>query len=187
MVTTRINKPFTLVLCEKSHSATRIAQALSNNNVKIMFSNGVKILDLFSDKGQHYVVCSAVGHLYRLADVTRAFNIYPTFDLEWAPVHSIHRNLSKLRRLIKTISEISENATDFIHACDYDQEGEVIGYNILEYACKNKYSKSFRAKFSTLTDDEIRVSFENLLSPNMRLAEAGRSRHMIDFIYGVNL
>ena len=187
MVRTRINKPFTLVLCEKSYSATRIAQALSKSNVKIMFSNGVKILDVFSDKGQHYVVCSAVGHLYRLADVTRAFNIYPTFDLEWAPVYSIHRNLSKLRRLIKTISEISENATDFIHACDYDQEGEVIGYNILEYACKNKYGKSLRAKFSTLTDDEIRVSFENLLSPNMRLAEAGRSRHMIDFIYGVNL
>ena len=63
----------------------------------------------------------------------------------------------------------------------------MIGYNILEYACKNKYERSLRAKYSTLTDQEIRNSFDNLLPPNKRLAEAGRSRHLVDFIYGVNL
>src|SRR4028118_292212 len=82
---------------------------------------------------------------------------------------------------------LSKKASIFIHACDFDQEGEVIGYNILEYACNKKYEKSFRAKFSTLTDDEIRYSFDNLLKPFTRLADAGKSRHMIDFIYGVNL
>ncbi|MER5174351.1 MAG: DNA topoisomerase I [Candidatus Nitrosocosmicus sp.] len=93
----------------------------------------------------------------------------------------------KIEKHIKTISMLSQKATGFIHACDYDQEGEVIGYNILEYACNNKYEKSLRAKFSTLTDDEIRDSFNNLLKPSTRLADAGRSRHMIDFLYGVNL
>ncbi len=93
----------------------------------------------------------------------------------------------KIEKHIKTISLLSQNATSFIHACDYDQEGEVIGYNILEYACNNQYEKSLRAKFSTLTDDEIRDSFDNLLKPSKRLADAGRSRHMVDFIYGVNL
>ncbi|HET6799778.1 MAG TPA: DNA topoisomerase I, partial [Nitrososphaeraceae archaeon] len=63
----------------------------------------------------------------------------------------------------------------------------VIGYNILQYACKFKYDNSLRAKFSTLTDQEIRESFDNLLKPNRGLAEAGRSRHILDFIYGVNL
>ena len=90
-------------------------------------------------------------------------------------------------QIIRTISLLSQQATRFVHACDYDQEGEVIGYNILEYACKNKYESSLRAKFSTLTDEEIRNSFDNLLKPSKGLAEAGRSRHMIDFIYGVNL
>ena len=75
----------------------------------------------------------------------------------------------------------------FIHACDYDQEGEVIGYNILEHACNNKYSISKRAKFSSLTDEEIIQSFNNLLPPNEKLKDAGTSRHMIDFIYGINL
>ncbi|HYP43553.1 MAG TPA: DNA topoisomerase I, partial [Candidatus Nitrosocosmicus sp.] len=89
--------------------------------------------------------------------------------------------------MIKTISMLSKKASIFIHACDYDQEGEVIGYNILEYACNKKYEKSLRAKFSTLTDDEIRYSFDNLSKPITRLADAGKSRHMVDFIYGVNL
>ena len=61
---------------------------------------------------------------------------------------------TKIEKIIKTISILSQHATSFIHACDYDQEGEVIGYNVLEYACNGKYKKSMMAKFSTLTDDK---------------------------------
>jgi DNA topoisomerase-1 len=85
------------------------------------------------------------------------------------------------------ISDLAKNASSFIHACDYDQEGEVIGYTILEYACNGMYEESRRAKFSTLTDDEIRESFGNLEAPSAGLAEAGRSRHVLDFLYGINL
>jgi DNA topoisomerase-1 len=92
-----------------------------------------------------------------------------------------------VEQIVKSISEASKRATRFIHACDYDQEGEVIGYNILQYARKFKYEESLRPKFSTLTDQEIMESFDNLLKPSRVLAEAGRSRHMFDFIYGVNL
>jgi DNA topoisomerase I len=187
LIANRISKPFTLVICEKFDSATRIARALGKDNVRIVFLDGIKFLEVFSDKGLHYIICSAIGHLYGLVDITKGFNIYPTFDIDWAPVYSKRRQLKRLRLLIKTISEISKSATNFIHACDYDQEGEVIGFNILEYACKRKYDKCFRAKFSTLTDEEIRSSFDNLLSPDRRLAEAGRCRHVIDFLYGVNL
>ena len=93
----------------------------------------------------------------------------------------------KIQKILREISDISKNAAGFIHACDYDQEGEVIGYNILEHACHNKYSISKRAKFSSLTDEEIIQSFNNLLPPNEKLKDAGTSRHMIDFIYGINL
>jgi DNA topoisomerase-1 len=187
LISNRFSKPFTLVICEKFDSATRIARALGKDNVRIVSFDGIRFLEVFSDKGQHYIICSAIGHLYGLTDVTRSFNIYPTFDIDWVPLYSKRRQLKKLRLLIKTISEISKSATNFVHACDYDQEGEVIGFNILEYACKQKYDKCSRAKFSTLTDEEIRSSFDNLTSPNRRLAEAGRCRHVIDFIYGVNL
>lgn len=187
MIANRFSKPFTLVICEKFDSATRIARALGKDNVRIVSLDGIRLLEVFSDKSQHYIICSAIGHLYDLTDVTRSFNIYPTFDIDWVPLYSKRRQLKKLRLLIRIISEISKSATNFVHACDYDQEGEVIGFNILEYACKQEYDKCFRAKFSTLTDEEIKSSFDNLSPPNRRLAEAGRCRHVIDFIYGVNL
>lgn len=118
----------------------------------------------------------------------------PILDPTWLPLSVLKSKGSNLRflafkieKILREISLISKSASGFIHACDYDQEGEVIGYNILEHACHNKYSLSKRAKFSSLTDEEIIQSFNNLLPPSQKLKDAGTSRHMIDFIYGINL
>jgi len=171
---------YTLVVCEKPDAARRIAQALGDP--KESRPAGISVFDVTSD-GRRYMICSAIGHLYGIADVTKNRSVYPVLDLEWAPV----ANNPRAARAIKVISELSKDASAFVHACDYDQEGEVIGHCILQYACGNKYEKAQRAKFSTLTDEEIRESFASVTKPNSGLAEAGRSRHMLDFIYGVNL
>jgi DNA topoisomerase I len=171
---------YTLVVCEKPAAARRIAQALGKPTESKL--GGISMFEVTNDK-QHYKICTALGHLYGLADVTKNRSVYPVLDLEWAPVAKNPQVL----RAIKVISELAKDASSFVHACDYDQEGEVIGHSILQYACGGKYAEASRAKFSTLTDEEIRDSFANLIKPNFGLAEAGRSRHMLDFIYGVNL
>ena len=182
------NKPLTLVICEKPHAALRIAQALGTNSFKRSISSqGVSFFYAVSNNNSHFVIFSSIGHLYGLVDNTKNRVTYPVFDLVWMPIISKSGRLTRAKQIIKSISDVSKKATRFIHACDYDQEGEVIGYNILQYSCKFKYDKSLRAKFSTLTDQEIRESFDNLLKPSKGLAEAGRSRHILDFIYGVNL
>ena len=168
---------YTLVVCEKPDAARRIAQALGG--AKETRVAGVPVFDVdFQNK--HYKVCSAIGHLFGLADSTKNRSVYPVLDLEWAPIEG-------RSRVINAISKLSRGAESFVHACDYDQEGEVIGHSILQYACDGAYGKSRRAKFSTLTDDEIKESFAGLQEPSAGLAEAGRSRHLLDFIYGVNL
>jgi DNA topoisomerase-1 len=171
---------YTLVVCEKPDAARRIAQALGDP--KESRPAGISVFDV-THNDCHYKVCSALGHLYGLVDATKNRSVYPVLDLEWAPVA---KNL-RAARVIRVISDLAKDASAFVHACDYDQEGEVIGHSILQYACGNKYEKALRAKFSTLTDEEIRESFANLEKPSSGLAEAGRSRHMLDFIYGVNL
>jgi DNA topoisomerase I len=191
---------YVLVICEKPDAARRIAQALGTSSFENISSWDRKgrrgllppVFSATAQNGLHFVVCSAVGHLYELVDVKGNRSNYPVFDVKWTPIlrkrNSIGpKTAAKSEQIIKAISLLSLKATSFVHACDYDQEGEVIGYNILEYACNNKYDNSLRAKFSTLTDEEIRNSFDNLLKPSKGLAEAGRSRHVIDFIYGVNL
>ena len=186
MIISELAFPYTLVVCEKRDAARRVAQAIATSDFK-MITPGRKLglPSVFSITGrnnQHFIVCYAMGHLYGLVDVKGKRSIYPVFDVRWTPVKGNVRG----RQIIETISTLSQKAAKFVHACDYDLEGEVIGYNILQYACDNKYENSLRAKFSTMTDEEIRSSFDNLLKPSTLMAEAGKSRHMIDFIYGVN-
>jgi DNA topoisomerase-1 len=174
---------YTLVVCEKPDAARRIAHALGSATESR--PAGVAVFDV-SHSGIHYKVCSASGHLYGITDATKNRSVYPVLDLEWAPVDEKGKG-ARAARIIGVISRLAQGAGSFVHACDYDQEGEVIGHSILQYACGNKYAGAARAKFSTLTDDEIRESFANLSRPSGGLAEAGRSRHLLDFIYGVNL
>lgn len=149
---------------------------------------GIVIFEIISDKNQRFIVCSALGHLYSLFPIERNRKKYPIYEAKWSPRHSaIVREKRRILEILKVISKISEGASGFIHACDYDLEGELIGYNILEYACNHKYELSMRAKFSSLTDSEINQSFNNLQEPNIRIAEAGKARHLIDFIFGINL
>ena len=180
---------YKLVICEKPNAAKRVASILGDESIRtITTKSRIPIFDITSKNKEHYVICSALGHLYNLVPLKKNRKIYPVFDLEWSPRHS--KNLKdkvRVNQIISELSEVSKRAAGYIHACDYDIEGELIGYNILELACKNKYEKSKRAKFSTLTDSDIRNSFANLLEPDMMLATAGKTRHTLDFIFGINL
>lgn len=178
-------KNYTLTICEKPDAARRIARAIGTDEFREERIDGIDVYVSKTGK-KTYVVCSALGHLYTLEDPTGNRRIYPVFDAEWIPLSNKGRE--RISRILNVIGKLARNASHFVNSCDYDQEGEVIGYNILKYACKNKYDKAFRAKFSTLTDDELRSAFENMEQGTGKgLADAGRARHMLDFIYGVNL
>jgi DNA topoisomerase-1 len=67
-------------------------------------------------------------------------------------------------------------------------EGSLIGYTILRYACGNKEGMAKRMKYSTLTADELEKAYENLLPHlDFGLIEAGRARHEVDWLFGINL
>jgi len=180
---------YKLVICEKPLAAKRISEVLGSKKMtERELAPGIVIFEIISDKNQRFIVCSALGHLYSLFPIERNRKKYPIYEAKWSPRHSaIVREKRRILEILKVISKISEGASGFIHACDYDLEGELIGYNILEYACNHKYELSMRAKFSSLTDSEINQSFNNLQVPNIRIAEAGKARHLIDFIFGINL
>ncbi len=185
---------FTLVIAEKPEAARRIAFALGKARaVKI---NGVEVLQVQSDfLSKELVVCSAAGHLFGLSDPSNKRSVFPVFDLEWFPTNELVRKnnfkgrhfYSRNSARIATITELSKKAGNFIHACDYDIEGEIIGSNILKYCTPEKTGEILRAKFSALEETEIRTSFSSLLRPSNRLTIAGLSRHFVDFIWGINL
>lgn len=177
-------KNYVLTICEKPDAARRIARAIGTDEFKEIRIDGVEVY-VSRDGKKTYVVCSALGHLYTLEDPTSKRRIYPVFDVEWIP---LTEKGERIGRILRVIGKLAKDASSFVNSCDFDQEGEVIGYNILKYACNDKYDDAFRAKFSTLTDDELRSAFENMDKGSGKgLADAGRARHMLDFIYGVNL
>ena len=177
---------YSLVICEKPDAARRVADALKIQKVESKRVGSSEVF-LVERETKRYIICSAAGHLYTVANTAKR-SVYPVYDVEWVPLYQAQKGKSYVAERIRVISELAENASKFINACDFDIEGETIGYNILKYACNGKESVALRAKFSTLTADELRNAIATAkVGLGGNLAEAGRTRHVIDFIYGINL
>jgi len=177
----------TLIITEKPDAAQRIATALDNKgNPQKLKENGVPYFIAQRDK--KLVIAPALGHLYTITHGRGGRNDYPIFDFKWVPKYLVEKNAKQTRAWIQTISNLAKNANEFINACDYDIEGSLIGYCILKYACENKENIAKRMKFSTLTRDELEKAYEMPLPRlDFALIEAGRTRHEVDWLYGVNL
>ena len=178
---------YTLVICEKPDSARRVSEALAEGDVKASSVDGATVFR-FTRSGEEYVVCSAQGHLYGVSDPADERAVYPVFDLEWYSSADVDEGRAGTAQRISAIRKLAAGASKFVNACDFDVEGETIGYNILRYACGGKEEASLRAKFSTLTKEDLVKAFgEAAPQKSQGLALAGRARHAIDFVWGVNL
>jgi DNA topoisomerase-1 len=169
-----------LVIAEKPKAAKRIAEALSSNYVTKRFSN----ISYYEIQGRHntIIVASAVGHLYELH--TDESN-YPVFTYKWVPAYLVNREKRYVKEYIELLGSIAKKCNYYVNACDYDIEGSVIGYLIIKF--HGDESKAFRAKFSSLTPQELRESFNNLLPLDYPMIEAGLCRHELDWLWGINV
>src|SRR2546426_2671302 len=179
----------TLIVCEKPDAAARVARALDEDGEpRRTETQGVPV---YESRNRHetILVCSAIGHLYAVDSKTRTSRrYYPVWDFDWKPKHLIDKKSARLARWIQVISSLANKHDRFINPCDYDVEASLIGYTILRYACHGADSKAQRMKFSTMTEKELRSAYKTL-APHLdiQLVEAGRTRHELDWLYGINL
>ncbi len=171
----------TLIIAEKNDAAKRIAFALDRSYKKLSF-DGIPVYTGLWNSIKIYVI-PARGHLYTLKTDVGDLSLFPVLDVEWVPV----ADDKYVTKLLDVIKKFIKEASEIIIACDYDIEGETIGYNIVKY--NGGFEKIVkRAKFSTLTVEELKQSFNSLLTREKWLmADAGRTRHYIDFIWGISL
>ncbi len=176
-----------MVICEKPEAARRVAEALSGGGAQSSIAEGVTVFR-FTSRGEDFVVCSAQGHVYAISDPFDERTVYPVFDVEWYPSSLVEEKNASAARRISVIRKLAGSAARFVNACDFDAEGETIGFNVLRYACGAKETEALRAKFSTLTRDDVVAAFRQAEpQATAGLARAGRTRHIIDFVWGVNL
>lgn len=179
---------YTLIIAEKPDAALRIAQALNAEGKprKIVKSKVPYFEAEREDK--KIIVVPALGHLYTVAQDGGARHYYPVFNFRWVPKYVAERGSKQVEVWLNVISELAKNANEFVNACDYDIEGSLIGYTILKYACNSHEKDAKRMKYSTLTNRELEKAYQNLI-PNLDfpLVIAGRTRHEVDWLYGINL
>jgi len=178
---------YTLIITEKPDAAQRIASTLdAQGKAKKMEHNGVPYYLAKRDKD--IIIVPAIGHLYTVAEERSGRNHYPVFSFKWLPRYAAEKGAKQTRTWLETISKLSNDADVFIDACDFDIEGSIIGYCLLKYACNNKEGISKRMKYSTLTKEELEKSYAEMLPHlDFALIEAGRTRHEVDWLYGINL
>lgn len=172
-----------LIITEKPQAAMKIAAALSDGKEKKLNDAGVPFYE-FVKNGRKIIVGCAVGHLFGIGQKEKGAAI-PNFDVEWKPNYE-NKGAEFTRKYFNLLKKLSQQASEFIVATDYDIEGEVIGWNVIRFISKEKDAK--RMKFSSLTKDELTESFENLQPTiNWGQAIAGETRHFVDWFYGINL
>lgn len=172
---------YTLIITEKPQAALKIASALGS--ARKITDGGVSYFEV-ERNGAEIRVASAVGHLFNL-EYKAGQKGWPIFELEWRPSYE-KKNAAFTRKYYLLLSKLAKKAGEILVATDYDNEGEVIGWNVLRFICKRESAK--RMKYSTLTKNELLESFEKPMEElDWGQAYAGETRHVVDWLYGINL
>ncbi|MCS7112117.1 MAG: DNA topoisomerase I [Ignisphaera sp.] len=172
-------RSYVLVIAEKPKAAEKIANALGKASRRRVL--GVPIWTI-RKAGKTYVIASAAGHLYSLYTDEKG---YPVFNYRWVPRYRVDRKGKHTYRFLKVLDILFRNADEYINACDYDIEGSLIGYLIIHNM--GDIEKAKRVKFSSLTKQEILKAFANLLPMDFEMIEAGYCRHVLDWMWGINI
>ncbi len=170
-----------LIITEKPQAAEKIASSFGKASKHT--DGGVSYFELEKD-GKTIRVASAVGHLFGL-DYKEGQKGWPIFEIEWRPSYE-KKSSAFTKKYYTLLKKLSREAGEIVIATDFDIEGEVIGWNVLRFICNRTTAK--RMKYSTLTKDELQRSYAELM-PELAWgnAYAGETRHILDWLYGINL
>ncbi|MCB2173273.1 DNA topoisomerase I [archaeon] len=180
--------PRVLVITEKPSSARKIAYALDDDGSPRNAKYG-KVTFYVANRGRdELVVVSAVGHLYSIDQVGKGWT-YPVFDIKWTPSYKQNKRASYTKQYLDAIIGLGKQVDVYVSACDYDQEGSLIAFNIIKHGIGDKaLTKSRRMVYSTLTEKELVSSWQNMsMSLDFPVAAAGKARHEADWLFGINL
>ena len=175
-----------LVICEKNIAAKRIAYILSEGKLRSTRLGNTPIYE-FNKDGENWKVVGLRGHIINL-DFPPGYNqwnkIPPSELIEIKPCKNVTE-----KGIAASLKALVDKNPFLIVATDYDREGELIGVEVIDLI-KN-YNKNInqikRAKFSAITNYEIKSAFDKLVEVDYNLSSAGESRQVIDLIWGAVL
>ncbi len=168
-----------LIIAEKHNAAKRIAGILGNPEQKQ--KGPVKCYEL-NDK----VVVPLRGHI-KNPDFPEKYSSWNKTDLNElikAPIQ-----YQETRKSIgNAIRHYAKDADTLQIATDYDREGESIGKEAIDIAQEKRPDIPIkRARFSSLTNKDVKKAFDDLNEFDWNLADSANARREIDLIWGAVL
>jgi DNA topoisomerase-1 len=175
-----------LIVCEKNIAAKRIAYFLSQGKSKTTRLGKTPVYE-FQKNDEVWKIIGLRGHIINL-DFPAGYNqwnkVPPANLIEVKPCKIVSE-----KGIASALKSLVDKNPYLIVATDYDREGELIGVEVINLI-KN-YNKDIniikRAKFSAITNQEIKSAFDKLEEIDYNLASAGESRQIIDLIWGAVL
>lgn len=126
--------------------------------------------------GSNYKVIATKGHMYELPVKQLGINM-ETFEPEYKPI-------SRSKKTISDIRNLSKKASKVIIATDPDREGEAIGFHAAEIT---KHRNIERAMFNSITKDAINKAVQNPTNMDRNLYDAAKCRRVLDRLIGYKL
>ncbi len=175
-----------LVICEKNIAARRIAYILSGGKSRNAKFGKTPVYE-FIKEGESWKVVGLRGHIINL-DYPAEFNqwnkLTPRELIDVEPCKKITE-----KNIASSLKSLVDKNPFLIVATDFDREGELIGVEVVNLL--KEYNKEInqikRAKFSAITNYEIKNAFDNLTEVDYNLSAAGESRQVIDLVWGAVL
>ena len=161
-----------LMVAEKPSVAKMVAEYLSGGRLRIRKgqSRALQIFEFIKYFGParqkcKLMVTSVVGHVYGLT--FEDGRVRDLADLFHAKVRKNVEDGTKKLKVIEHLQELAQEAEYLCLWLDCDLEGENIGFEVISL-CQEwiPFGNVYRAKFSALTQQELKFAFENLVRPD---------------------
>jgi len=170
-----------VAFAEKNKAAAQIAGILGDGEVEKISVEGLPAYE-FKWKGEEWLVMGLSGHIMNY-DFPEQYNkwsdVNPGVLLGVDPEKFVTR-----ADYAAAVKNLAKRANKIILACDYDREGENIGFEAKTLAEEVTSVPVARARFSALSPKEVRKAFESLMDPDYNMAMAAEARQILDLKMG---
>jgi len=170
-----------VAFAEKNKAAAQIAKILGEGQVDKISIEGLPAYE-FKWKGEEWYVMGLSGHIMNY-DFPEQYNKWRDVDprvlLGVDPEKFVTR-----KEYAAAVKKLAKRASKIILACDYDREGENIGFEAKTLAEEVTNVPVFRARFSALSPKEVLKAFGSPMEPDYNMAMAAEARQILDLKMG---
>ena len=170
-----------VAFAEKDKAAEQIAHILSGGKKNKTTVRGLPVYS-FNRNGDQWMVMGLAGHIMNY-DFTGNLNDWKSIEPKLL-ISTMPQKLITKANYASAVQDLAAKASMVILACDFDREGENIGFEVkllAERVCKAPIK---RAKYSSFTQKEIEFAFTNLQEPDTNVAMAAEVRQILDLKMG---